>query len=650
MGFGVREAPGGTRAALDGRSLITHPIHENTVSRSLYILVCCAALIGRRDGSGRLEEVQGWEALASPDQATVHAMDGEAGVGLLAGTGGGLYVSEDFGASWGLRSPVDWNVLSVLITSRGTILVGTYRKGIKRSIDGGENWTSVGFDGNVYVDALLEDPEGSILAAVAGSVADEPTGVFRSNDYGLTWRAIGPIDEHVYSVSVPVPGQIYAGTERGTFRSSDGGETWSRLEDLSASAPLSSVVEVGGVLVAGFAEPRHRAPGAGARRSLDGGITWQGMNGLPPETSVHTLVAVGDTVYASTGDVLGRGGAGIYRTTDRRTWILEGLGGQWPSPLMIAPNGVLFAGATETGVFASVPGSGIWRPLSSGLKNWNPTALASDTAGAVFALTSRSLFRYDETSRNWSETALPEAAAAATPFNFGVLEDRTLVLPAAGGILFTEGVSGPRVLREVPGVTGAPFSVQLSGPDRVIATFPGEGTFETADKGITWEQMEVPPGTRGVFADLGGAVLAFGNGLHRSSGNGWEDVGPSQATIFAVLKCGPELYIGSAPDGVLSSRDEGRSWTPLMEQLRRHTQQPGYVAVHSILCLPDQRPLVSTFSDGVLELAENGTWINVSSGLPTRSVGDLALAPDGTVYVVTTAGVYRSRAWARPGS
>jgi hypothetical protein len=61
--------------------------------------------------------------------------------------------------------------------------------------------------------------------------------------------------------------------------------------------------------------------------------------------------------------------------------------------------------------------------------------------------------------------------------------------------------------------------------------------------------------------------------------------------------------------------------------------------------LPNGELLVATFSDGVFRRAKDGTWSNATAGLPSRSAGDLALGPDGTVYISTTSGIYGSATW-----
>lgn len=585
-----------------------------------------------------------WEALPSPARATVTSLEHQDGGMMMAGTGAGLFISDNGGSSWYLRSPGSWPVSAVLATTAGTLLVGSYRHGVHRSTDDGLTWTRVGFENNTYIDAIIQDHRGRIYAAVAGAVGDEPTGLFRSDDDGLTWVQAGLAGENVHSVSVPLPGQLYAGTRRGTFRSTDNGENWALLESASFPAPLSEVVALGSTLFAGFAEPRYRAPGAGVWRSSDEGATWVPMTGLPPETSVHALVVVGDALFAACGDVLGRGGRGIYRSVDHRHWTPTGLNDEWLNALIVTPDGALFAGAVESGVFRKQPSVSGWTATSNGLKNWQPTALAFDAADRLYGLTLRELFAYDAPSRTWTVHALPEGTAAPTPFNFTSSKDGTLILSGQGGVFFSETPPESWSWREIPEVEGQVFDLHVTGDGRLFTTILREGAFETRDEGVTWTRLSVPEGTRGVYVSPAGTQFAFGRGIYRSEGDVWEKVGPDDQLVFDFISCGDTLFLAGTPQGIFSSQDDGRNWEADTEAVRLTAQQPGYLATNSLLCFPNGSLLTGTFSDGVLYREKSGSWRDVSEGLPTRSIVDIALGKDGSAYIVTASGVY-SKSW-----
>ncbi|MFT6110266.1 MAG: photosystem II stability/assembly factor-like uncharacterized protein [Planctomycetota bacterium] len=503
--------------------------------------------------------------------------------------------------------------------------------------------SKAGFANNVYVDALLQDPEGRVFAAVAHSVSGEPTGIFHSDDDGKTWAPSGLQDQHAYSLSAPLPGQLYAGAQDGTFRSLDGGATWSRVGALSQAAPLSEVLAVGDTLCASFGEPRHRAPGAGVLRSHDGGATWTKMTGLPAETSVHALAVVGDAVLAAAGNVLGRGGRGLYRSHDRQTWEPAGLQDHWLASLTGTADGILYAGAEGSGLFASRDGGSTWTSKSRDIENWNDAALALDPSGRLFALTLRELFEFDEPSGSWTSHDLPEGAAPPTPWNFLVRRDGTLVLPGRGCVLLSNDAGRSWMRSAIPGASNEVFALHETEDGRLFTVLSREGIFVLGRPGEGWDRVDAPGDSMGAFVSPAGTLFALGaDGLWRAkTGGDWQRVGPTGQRAFAMQSCGDLLFLASPPHGVLKSSNDGLTWEPAIEALRVAAQQPGYVAAHSAVGLPGGGLLAATFSDGVVLREPDGTWRNITDELPTRAAGDMTSGPGGMVFLHTPAGVFR---------
>lgn len=593
-----------------------------------------------------------WKPLPIPEDASlsVGELARDTSGRLVVGTGAGVYVSEDRGDSWHPRGPATWRVSAVLVTSSGTVLVGTYRDGVHRSTDLGQTWTPVGFERNVYVDTIIEDHAGRILTSVAESVGDEPTGIFHSDDDGKTWVQTGLPGEDAYSVSAPLPGHLYAGTENGMFRSTDGGETWSHVEALSFQAPLSMVVSLGDTLFAGFAEPRSRAHGHVVMRSSDRGKNWSPMDGLPAETSVRGLVASGDTLFAAAGDILRRGGTGLYRSSDLRRWEQVGFEDEGLRSLIATKTGALFASSGQ-GVFVSSPDRRKWCKKSKGLRGWSGQALAFDESGRLYAMKS-SLFIYDEVKKTWTSYDLPDGTGPPTPYNLLRLPDGPFVLPGKGGIFLSDSPPGSWSWRPILGADGPILALYVAPNGRLFITFHprgGGGTFMTHDNGKTWKRVAAPEGTRGVIVSPAGTLIAFGaEGIHRSTDEDtWDRVSRDRQAVSTMRVCGDALYAGKFTDGVFTSQDDGWTWEPITEKLRREAYQAGYLSVNSIFCLPNEGILVNTFSNGVLYWPPNGSWEDVSAGLATRMLSGGVLGPDGRVYVSTPRGVYTSTAWSK---
>ena len=583
-----------------------------------------------------------WQPVASPDRALINALAYANGT-LFAGTMAGLFVSEDLGDRWQLRGEASRVVSRLLPTAAGALLAGTYRQGVLRSNDWGRTWRSVGFERNVYVVGLVQDSNHHILAAVRGAVEDEPTGVFRSADDGRSWVPSGLENEEVYSLSLPRPGVLFAGTRRGLFRSEDGGGSWSLMGALPSDVPVSEVMASGTSLYAAMGAPLYRIPGGGVARSENGGRSWAPTQGLPPGTSVLSLASREGTVLAATGDVVHGGGRGLFRLDGAGVWRPAGLEHAWLRELLATPHGV-FAGAYELGIFRSADGRA-WRHRSAGLRNWEPISLLF-AKGLLYALSARSLFRSADRGQSWVELPRPEGSAAPTPWSLAVDPGGNLYLAGVGRVLVSSDQGESWDVRPIPGEDGQLIGVTFGRWSRLFAVVRGKAAYTSADGGRTWERLDLPaPPSMPLFSSSIGALFSTGPGgtWRRSEDGSWRTV--TEAQVWHLTDCAGALIAGTFARGLLQSTDDGRTWTPVTENLRARAQQAGYMTFTSIACLPGGAVVAGTFWDGVFFTADGGTtWVDASAGLPSPTAQDFATTPDGQVFVATPAGVFE---WTR---
>jgi photosystem II stability/assembly factor-like uncharacterized protein len=168
------------------------------------------------------------------------------------------------------------------------LFAGTIGQGVQRSRDGGEHWEAVnyGLPPQCDVRTLAAHPQQHGLM-----FAGTDHGGFRSQDGGLTWKAMRSIDETIEVWSLYIypqdPNLMFAGTRPSRlYCSRDGGQTWVLLPlDLPATTRLTGVavdpedsetiyvgIEVGGLL-----------------RSVDGGRRWETINEGLSDPDVHAL-------------------------------------------------------------------------------------------------------------------------------------------------------------------------------------------------------------------------------------------------------------------------------------------------------------------------------------------------------------------------
>jgi photosystem II stability/assembly factor-like uncharacterized protein len=182
-------------------------------------------------------------------------------------SGGGVWKTEDFGASWRCVSDgyFDTGSIGAIRVAPGhpdIVYVGTGSDGLRsnviagcgvyRSDDAGKSWRFVGLPKSGHIGALEihpKDPDIVFVAAIGNAFApNEERGLYRSKDGGKSWERILYVSPTCGAVDVEFapddPETLYASTwkverkpwtilsggkEGGVYRSRDGGDTWHRL-------------------------------------------------------------------------------------------------------------------------------------------------------------------------------------------------------------------------------------------------------------------------------------------------------------------------------------------------------------------------------------------------------------------------------------
>jgi photosystem II stability/assembly factor-like uncharacterized protein len=125
----------------------------------------------------------------------------------------------------------------------GTIWTGSDDGLVHLSRDGGKNWSNVTPDKNIMpewiqinsLEASPHDPATAYLAATMYKSDDNKPYLYRTNDYGKTWKKItNGIPETTFTRVIREDpnkrGLLYAGTETGMYVSFDNGEHWQSLQ------------------------------------------------------------------------------------------------------------------------------------------------------------------------------------------------------------------------------------------------------------------------------------------------------------------------------------------------------------------------------------------------------------------------------------
>jgi photosystem II stability/assembly factor-like uncharacterized protein len=231
---------------------------------------------------------------------------------------------------------------------------GGVNGGVWRSDDAGRTWIPIFDSVNVgSIGAIAVAPSSPKRVYVGTGEADmrsdiaQGIGMFRSDDGGASWTAIGLTDTQQIgrilvdprnpdTLLVAALGHPYGpNEERGVFRSTDGGRHWTKtlFKDANTGA-IDLAFEPGNPSVVYAAlwqtrrppwntYPSSSGPGSGLYKSLDGGRTWhqitgRGFPGAPGRIGLATSPAKPQRVYALV-DSAEEGQGGLYRSDNHGT-------------------------------------------------------------------------------------------------------------------------------------------------------------------------------------------------------------------------------------------------------------------------------------------------------------------------------------------
>jgi photosystem II stability/assembly factor-like uncharacterized protein len=250
---------------------------------------------------------------------TVTGVRGKPQLYYMGATGGGVWKTENAGASWENISDKFFEVgtigaVAVAESDHNVLYVGTGEapirgvttssgNGVYKSTDAGKTWTHIGLPKSGQISKIEIDPGNADIAfvAVQGNIwaPNSERGIYRTTDGGKNWSQVLKVSDTTgasdLSMDPTNPRILYAamwhhgrkpwfiqsgGEDGGIYKSTDSGDTWTKLEgglpalvgkigvDVSASNPqrVYAIIE---------AEPEK----GGLYRSDDAGETWELING-----------------------------------------------------------------------------------------------------------------------------------------------------------------------------------------------------------------------------------------------------------------------------------------------------------------------------------------------------------------------------------
>jgi photosystem II stability/assembly factor-like uncharacterized protein len=329
-----------------------------------------------------------------------------------------------------------------------------------------------------------------------------------------------------------------------------------------------------------------------------GGVAWYPIHtdwqprisGLPLNSVAALLSIEGQLIAGGTGGI-------AYSPDEGVSWKKAEIQNGMDSVLAFAVSSrvdlhkTLLAATLEHGILRSDDIGKNWYTVTTGLENFEVTALAWIEDENVMAGTTNGIYRSSDRGQTWH---------------------------------LTQGSAS----YEVGALTYLPDGSAL-------AALESGGLLHSSDKGITWNKLEnVPANIAGsAFSVTGEGTLLWGtlgNGILRStnSGHTWQQV--HESTVLSFAATGNILYAGHS-DGMSVSVDDGITWISL--------PHPPIHDLRRILIVNGQPLLVGAYA-GLQRYGKKQAWTSLPSpGTPLSTIEQIS---EGCLIASSLEGLARS--------
>lgn len=370
---------------------------------------------------------------------------------------------------------------------------------------------------------------------------------------------------------------------------------------------------------------------------------WQSLNGTLPAHVPVTAIAVGPReprkIFAATYDRVG-----VYTApTDLGDWHPDNSGlPRAPAFALLAMPDEMFVG-TASGLYRRTWSAGNWQRADP-IPQVAIYALARDNAGALYVATDgRGIWKTDDSGTSWTRV---KGLDDVSLLRILPLDAESIFAGTAGhGLFFTS--DGGQTWSSMAQFDGAYINFIVRDPREpgTIYVAPRGGVYRSRDGGGTWEALgggiereivhtlRIDPSRNRLLAGTSG----HGIWVSEDEGTTWRELHnpdgknsfiPGRA-VLAITAEGKFVYAGTE-DGIVSSSDDGMSWSPMDSR-----SKIGVPALSSVAFVPATDSLWIATQDGVYRGPPD--WVRVPIRENDVSTTALAVAPNDSkrIYVGT---------------
>ena len=521
--------------------------------------------------------------------------------------------------------------------------------GILKSIDGGTTWSQFNngipnSEGNRFVGFLEMHPTNhQILFAASGNNVNGPGGVFRTENGGVNWKK--KLSNDVFTtvtISPSDPKVVYAGSSHAFYRSDDGGETWQRFWKEAEQCWGPPGIRAG-FPISAVVDPEDPHTlfannyGGGNFKSTDGSVSWD--NASKGYTGAHLHSIAVDADKAATIYALGR--SGPYRSSNG--------GDDWIG-LAVGP-----ANSKE------------WNAVALNPVNPHEILISDEFGGAIFKSVNRGsswreVFRHPEAGQGGAKKsrhgfkAIEYAPSKPNIVYAGMRKGRSTIngiFPAQSSFGMYKSTDGAETW--VPINNGLSSSlininciiVHPDNPDIVYIGTWKDGVYKSTDGGLNWVYRSnglASTDIRSLSIDLRNpqvvyAGLGEGAGIFKTTNGGkyWEDINNG-----IDLKCPSNLLpIGGGRPGFSMELPQRRS-------VSADYYTVPWTSIWSIVIDPtdSQKIYAADHQSGIYLSIDGGSnWVPINEGLSNKAVTDMKISSTGMILYAATegAGLFRIR-------